>query len=482
MNLFNEIKPSNKHNYYLSNVQLQLNDSNVEGLIYALNNLCKYSYKRLKQINCHNPKNLEKRIFKTVNKIVVPRYEQKPKLKELIVLDNENQFISLDDSVYCEDIEEYVHQDSDHYFCEDCDKTYFNSNNFITVGDGYVCEECKSNYNSCDGCDTWLVDDDTINTDRHTYCESCYSDNTFHCENCEATFDNNESCNCEEEENQIIYSYHRKKVDLLNLKIDYEENPITYGIEIETDIRKHEENLSATAIGQKVLELFNNNEIILMEDGSIGGFEIVSTNASFNYHKQYFWNRFFDSNIREYLKSYHSSNCGIHIHCSKKHFTEQEQAKIVCFVNSEYNNNFIVQIASRSTVYSSSYKKDKTLDNYYSSNRFEPINLTNPNTVEYRIFKGNLKENSFFRYLEFVDSLNLYIKSLSDKKNNVQYYVSSLKYENYLNFLYSNFEKKHYSNLFSWLKIKGYEEYHNKIVFINNNKFSFRRRFKSLCA
>ena len=61
------------------------------------------------------------------------------------------------------------------------------------------------------------------------------------------------------------------------MKIDYEENPITYGIEIETDIRKHEENLSATAIGQKVLELFNNNEIILMEDGSIGGFEIVST-------------------------------------------------------------------------------------------------------------------------------------------------------------------------------------------------------------
>ena len=126
MNLFNEIKPSNKHNYYLSNVQLQLNDSNVEGLIYALNNLCKYSYKRLKHINCNNPKNLEKRIFNKVHSIVRSHND----LKELIVLDNENQFISLDDSIYCEDIEEYVHQDSDHCFCEDCDKTYFNSDKF----------------------------------------------------------------------------------------------------------------------------------------------------------------------------------------------------------------------------------------------------------------------------------------------------------------------------------------------------------------
>jgi hypothetical protein len=38
-------------------------------------------------------------------------------------------------------------------------------------------------------------------------------------------------------------------------------------------------------------------------------------------------------------------------------------------------------------------------------NRYEAINLQNRHTVEFRLFKGTLKRESFFRSLEFVDAL-----------------------------------------------------------------------------
>ncbi len=38
-------------------------------------------------------------------------------------------------------------------------------------------------------------------------------------------------------------------------------------------------------------------------------------------------------------------------------------------------------------------------------NRYEAINLQNGRTVEFRIFKGTLKEATFFMSLEFVDAV-----------------------------------------------------------------------------
>ena len=78
------------------------------------------------------------------------------------------------------------------------------------------------------------------------------------------------------------------------------------------------------------------------------------------------------------------------------------------------------------------------------------MNITNRNTIEFRIFKGNLQENSFFRYVEFVDCLSYFVKQTSFKTN-------SLKYWHLIKYIQENTElKKIYSNLFSWLKIKGY--------------------------
>ena len=76
----------------------------------------------------------------------------------------------------------------------------------------------------------------------------------------------------------------------------------------------------------------------------------------------------------------------------------------------------------------------------------------------------NLKRQSVFRYLEFVDSLSHFVKEIKLQTNN-------LKFWHYVKWVKNNPNtKKKYNNLNSWLDKKGfYKILDNKIIFIKND-------------
>ena len=334
----------------------------------------------------------------------------------------------------------------------------------VETGDGqFYLESADHELASCYNCDENFIREEMVFSDHHQadYCSTCYHENHDHCEGCDQDYHHDEdrdcSCNDEEEEttsgclseynerNELFFLTQPKKEAEVNYKNFF------YGIELECEMREGEV-LSETV--DKMKDCFNSDHILFKRDGSLNyGFEIVSTNATFNYHKNLFWKSFFENDFTNEVKGYHAKSCGMHIHFNKNAFSNLDIRKLNAFYHNIYNRDFITTIAGRQKNDYAKFYDDIDLkseiwvdrDSYY---KYRCINLSNISTIEIRIFQSNLKENSFFRNLEFVDSVNHFIKETS---------INHLGYQNYLTWLLQD-TKKSYFNLYEFLQKNFYFE------------------------
>jgi hypothetical protein len=173
-----------------------------------------------------------------------------------------------------------------------------------------------------------------------------------------------------------------------------------YGVELEVEVRdedsiEEEANNVSSQLGAYA---------ICKGDGSLdAGFEICTSPASLDFHRDKLWTKFFAArhaglSIR--------ANCGLHVHCSRNPLSELTIAKIVCFVNMARNADFITTIAGREEN-SYCHKKIKKMADASkrSGDRYEAVNLQPSHTIEFRIFKSTTRQSSLFKALEFCDAL-----------------------------------------------------------------------------
>ena len=175
-----------------------------------------------------------------------------------------------------------------------------------------------------------------------------------------------------------------------------------FGVELETEVESGApEDIKKHLIS---IDELMGDSVIMKSDGSLrNGIEIVTKPATLS--KQYvLWDKFLSSKHHG-LVSWKSPRCGMHVHVGKDSLKDETTAKAVCFVNSESNRKFIYVIAGRKDSNYAKYK-EKTLDEALKSNdRHENINVTNPHTVEFRLFKGTLRKQSVFKNIEFCDAI-----------------------------------------------------------------------------
>jgi len=401
-----------------------------------------------------------------------------------IVYDYSNEnYIDKEHSVYLEDVDEYTSEDSDYIYCDVCES--YNENGYRPENsDNYYCNDCfNENTSTCDQCGYSYAHEDSevryYEVADQDYCSSCAGDIIGYCDNCDSETIRHNGCeneDCyedEEEDGRYIKNYGYKPEQLF-LKCENETTNLFYGLEIETAIRtKNPQNYHRLEIAEKTLNLFSDREVILKEDASISnGFEIVSNTATFQYHKTKLWDNFFGSDIRDYLKSFHDKTTGLHIHASRNFYTKSDIGKIVVFLNLPYNVKFITKLAGRNYNSYCKHNPDKKVTDYdKDDNRTDALNLTNRKTIEFRIFKGNLAENSVFRYLEFVDCLSHFVKEITLQTNN-------LKFWHFVKYVYEKpGNKKRYNNLYTWLKVNGFFDVLNsKIYFIKNHNIRKSRK------
>ena len=375
------------------------------------------------------------------------------------------EILNLEDDIKVYQDEYYPYEDIS--YCEECEDDCL-STDIQNLDDSFYCQSCYDELvRHCDDCgSSYHRDSDEITHYEcadSDYCNSCRDSNINYCDDHEIEYHSSGSCEeCENDEESPIKNYSYRPNQLF-LKKPHENTKLFYGIEIETVLR-NSDNLNDIAL--KPLNQFEKNEVVLKSDSSIGdnGFEIVSNTATFEYHKSELWNCFFNSDIQDDLKSFHVKSCGLHIHASREFYSNADIGKIVVFLNLPYNTDFLTSLSGREYNSYCRHNPNKKITDYKSYERFEILNLTNNKTIEFRLFKGNLKRQSVFRYLEFVDSLSHFVKEIKLQTNN-------LKFWHYVKWVKNNPNtKKKYNNLNSWLDKKGfYKILENKIIFIKND-------------
>ena len=266
------------------------------------------------------------------------------------------------------------------------------------------CENCRDFYAfRCDDCATYFPSCNTggNNSSGNSVCESC-ADNYFYCDRCHVTCPNEDyaedgyCCDCRNCRNDDDCL--RDDGATPSLK-PCGRGKHFYGVELEVELRDGDLCDEVQTVKNQLGE-----HAICKGDGSLNnGFEIVTSPASFAFHRDTLWEKFF-AHRHPGLRI--MSSCGLHVHCSREPLSELSIAKMVCFVNAARNARFMRVISGREASNYARYKKKDIRDAAKrTGDRYEALNVQPPKTIEFRLFKATLNRAKFFKALEFCDAM-----------------------------------------------------------------------------
>lgn len=211
----------------------------------------------------------------------------------------------------------------------------------------------------------------------------------------------------------LLANYHSSRQRGFNV-IDspwFQRNRRAFGMELEVQNRTGD----LTQKLGKVHEALNHKTLQTGEycyferDGSIGeGFEIVTQPAGLDVHTERMGAFLTNGKLKMGLRSHEGGACGLHVHVGREFLTQGQIYRIQAFLNDVRNESLIRSIARR---YDNGYCRFKphlakfTIQNKHSTERYEALNVTNPDTIEFRIFRGSLRYESVMAALEFVNAL-----------------------------------------------------------------------------
>ena len=154
------------------------------------------------------------------------------------------------------------------------------------------------------------------------------------------------------------------------------------------------------------------------------GFEIITQPATLNFHESISNNykKAFEKAISDGWKSHNISTCGIHVHINRTFFGEREEecvAKLLYMTERFWDE--LVKFSRRdlSNLRRWANKYDMTAEEIIEKSkcrnlgRYYAVNLTNSETIEFRMFKGTLKFETFLATLQLVDTLSRFSKEKS---------------------------------------------------------------------
>lgn len=280
--------------------------------------------------------------------------------------------------------------------CDCCDERIWNRND---VGDAYIhlCGHCYDHYyNSCEQCGRIIHQDDACyrdGDDDYPYCHSCHSEY--------------------ENEHDGIQDYYYKPCPIF-----YGDGSRYFGVELEVD--------GAGECGsnaRQVLSIANSDEeqIYCKHDGSLDdGFEIVTHPMTLEWHRGHMpWLEVMNKAVELGYQSHKAKTCGLHAHVNRNTFGSTEElqeasiARVLYFFEKhweellKFSRRTEYQLKRWAARYGYKEQPKEILDQAKSGygGRYTCINLTNTDTVEFRMFRGTLKLNTLIATLQLIDKI-----------------------------------------------------------------------------
>jgi len=306
--------------------------------------------------------------------------------------------------------------------CNECGRNLGGASIFEFEGNTY-CEECFCDLTVvCQCCSDRIWRDSAEGDSITVLCSHCYEYSYTHCESCDRLIHNEDALY--EDDSEYPYCrecYERIRNNAIK-SYNYKPDPIFYGngknfygIELEIDGGGED-----SGNAQKLLDYVNqdNDYIYAKHDGSLSnGFELVSHPMTIGYHlNEVDYSGLFEKAITMGYRSHQTSTCGLHIHVNRsafgKTYEEQEEviARIVFFVENHWNELLKFSRRTQQAInrWASRYGISENAQNTYKKakerhlGRYVAVNLENYNTVEFRLFRGTLRYQTFVATLQLV--------------------------------------------------------------------------------
>lgn len=277
-----------------------------------------------------------------------------------------------------------------------------------------VCTDCGTRFlrsRNCGENDTFPVCPDCYNR-NYTHCTRCGA--LIHTNVCYYPYDNDDpycqSC-CREIDSCAIHEYGYKPEAIF-----YGQGDRFFGVELEID-----GGGEYTDNAESILGIANReqNLIYCKHDGSLDdGFEIVTHPMSldFQLHKMP-WQAVLQRAIAMGYLSHQAGTCGLHIHVSRDAFGDTDDAqdkaiaRVLFFVERHWNEllRFSRRTQRQMDQWAARYgyrdQPHEMLEHVKkgSGSRYTCVNLTNNDTIEFRMFRGTLKLSTLLATLQMVD-------------------------------------------------------------------------------
>ncbi len=300
-----------------------------------------------------------------------------------------------------------------------------------------LCPNCLADRTavcSCCGERYWLDEDAG---DENTYlCRRCYDRNYTHCDRCGRLLHWDDACYecddsedrplCEEcvRDNERVMDYYYKPEPIFFGRGDR-----YFGVELEIDEAGESDDAAAQLMG---VANQRDNHLYCKHDGSLNdGIELVSHPMTLKYHLETMpWANVLKTAVSLGYLSHQCGTCGLHVHVNRSAFGAHEKdqdaaiARILFFVENHWNEllRFSRRTQRQMDQWAARYgRKDdpKAFLGHAKSrsmSRYTCVNLTNSETVEFRMFRGTLKLNTFLATLQMVNAICDVAVSMTDEE------------------------------------------------------------------
>lgn len=362
----------------------------------------------------------------------------------VIINEGEQHYVTADGKTICESCYE------DSYFtCAECGEVLsVVTANYVSDNGTYVCNNCVENslnYAVCTDCGEVVTLEGAYElANNNVICRSCYEHGDYmRCNECEQIFEidelicDDDGCYC-----QSCYSRNRRRIRNYSYKPDpvfktihdrffdtFPGEELTFGTELEVDKGKNPNGLAGI-----LADTFE--DIYCKHDGSLNdGVEIVTHPCTLDYHIQMLgWDKITEMCRKWGFKSQEAGTCGLHVHVGRQNMgkTDEERnetaAKLVLLVDRHWDA--LVPFTRRKDYQLSEWASNSNLDHSLkyegdivddalsteANGRYQAVNLTNSETVEFRLFNGTLKYTTILATLELVSDITMYAKTHSVKE------------------------------------------------------------------
>ena len=305
------------------------------------------------------------------------------------------------------------------YICDDCGREFDrNSDGWITDANGRrICQNCAENYSMCTECNEYFRTEDM---ERDSYgnlmCVDCYNEQD----------DNDYGISC-------YHHHHGYEPTFFG---DTKGNSLPYlGVEIEVDKGGQDDSTA-----EAVKNIMGHDFLYCESDGSISnGFENITQPATLEYHTS-MMDRYceaFKMLVSKGYRSHNTKTCGFHVHFNRDFFGDNDACIARLLYVTEKFWDELSKFSRRSIdnieQWAKKYKKkpEEILEDMsvvYDHDRYHAINLTNENTIEFRIFRGTLNPNTFLATLQLVNNIVTFCKNVQDDKD-----LQSVEWEDFIN-------------------------------------------------